>query len=41
VVLLALVTLLLTNSLPTRQPGDREPDDAEDTGDAKPHLRSL
>ena len=34
---LALVALLLTGALPTRQPGDREPDDAEDTGDAKPH----
>ena len=28
--LLALVALLLTKALPTRQPGDREPDDAEE-----------
>ena len=28
--LLALVALLLTRALPTRQPGDREPDDAQE-----------
>jgi hypothetical protein len=41
VVVLGLVALLLTDPLRTRQPGDREPEDAEDADDGKPHLRSL